>query len=125
MTRANGSNGSSSTALLRQILHFVIPITAAYALEGVATLVPIWAAAHGGSPDETEATFRVGAVGLGNTVVICIALVVKSGWGWGSRYLGLTGLRHERFSKGQRSFELLSNLDVFPGCDLFSAPPFH
>lgn len=80
MTRANGSNGSSSTALLRQILHFVIPITAAYALEGVATLVPIWAAAHGGSPDETEATFRVGAVGLGNTVVICIALVVKSGW---------------------------------------------
>lgn len=80
MTRANGANGSTSTSLLRQILHFVVPITAAYALEGVATLVPIWAAAHGGSPDETEATFRVGAVGLGNTVVICIALVVKSGW---------------------------------------------
>ncbi|CAJ1334807.1 unnamed protein product [Effrenium voratum] len=66
--------------VLRQILRFVVPVTAAYALEGAATLVPIWAAAHGGSPDEEEATMRVGAVGMGNTMVICVALVVKSGW---------------------------------------------
>ena len=26
---------------------------------------------------------RVGAVGLGNTVVVCVAIVIKSGWsGW-------------------------------------------
>lgn len=61
----------------RQILRFVVPVTGAYGLEGAATLVPIWAAAHGGQEGATQ---RVGAVGLGNTVVICVALVVKSGW---------------------------------------------
>ncbi|CAK8990244.1 Multidrug and toxin extrusion protein 1 (MATE-1) (mMATE-1) (Solute carrier family 47 member 1) [Durusdinium trenchii] len=70
----------TDTPLWQQILRFVAPITATYALEGAATLVPIWAAAHGGNPTEAEATRRVGAVGLGNTVVICVALVVKSGW---------------------------------------------
>ena len=70
----------TDTPLWQQILRFVVPITATYALEGAATLVPIWAAAHGGNPTEAEATRRVGAVGLGNTVVICVALVVKSGW---------------------------------------------
>ena len=32
------------------------------------------------SQDEHEATMRVGAVGLGNTVVVCVAIVIKSGW---------------------------------------------
>ena len=70
----------------RQILRFVVPVTAAYALEGralgdadasatghgalichfaagvglfwkgAATVVPIWAAAHGGSPDAKPQT---------------------------------------------------------------------
>eukprot|EP00438_Fugacium_kawagutii_P004064 Skav200555 [mRNA] locus=scaffold2256:64036:66285:+ [translate_table: standard] len=57
---SNGANGATDSALVKQILHFVVPITGAYALEGLATLVPIWAAAHGGSPDENEATSRVG-----------------------------------------------------------------
>ena len=75
-----GSSNGSHASLLPQILRFVVPITGAYALEGVATLLPIWAAAHGGSPNEMDATSRVGAVGLGNTMVTCVALVVKSGW---------------------------------------------
>ena len=103
--------------------------------------------------DEEEATMRVGAVGMGNTMVICVALVVKSGWsGWGcpwmravtclpellcvftflhspgarrTRHPGVTSLWGERSPQGAILLELLSDLDAAAISCLFPSPAGH
>ncbi|CAE6931539.1 DTX37, partial [Symbiodinium natans] len=66
--------------IVRRLLRLAGPVTGAYALEGVATLVPFWAAAHLGSPDAEEATRRVGAVGLGSSVLAVFCHTFAAGW---------------------------------------------
>ena len=66
--------------ILRQLLRIAGPISAAYALEGVTFALPIWAAAHGGSPHAQEATRRVAAVGLGDSVLGSLCYAFALGW---------------------------------------------
>ncbi|CAE7022707.1 DTX37 [Symbiodinium natans] len=64
----------------RRLLHIAGPISAAYALEGLTMALPIWAAAHGGKPLAQEATRRVGAVGLGDSVLGSLCDAFALGW---------------------------------------------
>mmetsp|Transcript_76263 Transcript_76263/g.177005 ORF Transcript_76263/g.177005 Transcript_76263/m.177005 type:complete len:478 (+) Transcript_76263:129-1562(+) len=70
----------SERSLVSRAIGLMLPVTGTYALEGCGFLIPLIAASHCHAGDEAERDRAVGALGLGSTVLTCVAFVARAGW---------------------------------------------